>query len=111
MSLAMNWEEQGNVVAKLIAQAWMDDGFKARLMREPLAVLKAAGILIPDGSSVEVVDGVDASREMVTSADAQGATTYSLNIPAKPSDLSDEDLSQAIANRSRPICSSCFCCV
>lgn len=109
MVLPNNWREQGNSVARLIAQAWMDEEFKARFMREPLPVLADAGIEIPDGLTVEVVEGLEVPWKIVASADAQGAT-YSINIPARPSDISDDQLSEFSADRAAVFCLSCYCC-
>jgi hypothetical protein len=42
--------------AKIIAQAWVDEDFKARLLADPESVLKENGIQIPDGMSARVVE-------------------------------------------------------
>lgn len=110
MPLPHNWREQGNAVAKLIAQAWMDDTFKARFMESPVCELEQVGVSIPKGLTVEVVEELDAPWKIVASDGAQSAT-YSINIPAKPDDVSDDDLSKAVANTSNKSAPYCFCCL
>ena len=110
MPLPNDWREKGNVVARLIAQAWMDDGFKSQFMGNPVPELEQAGVEIPKGVFVKVVEGLDAPWKIVASEDAQTAT-YIINIPAKPDGISDGDLKSAVADRAARICSHCFCCV
>ena len=104
------WREQGNEVAKLIARSWADEAFKARFMDNPVPSLREAGIDIPEGLNVEVVEGLDAPWKIVASEDAQTAT-YSINIPPQPEGMTEEDLNEAIAGTSSRYCGNCFCCV
>ena len=47
--------EQQNPLGKIIAKALQDEAFKHQLMADPGAVLKAEGIDIPEGITVQVV--------------------------------------------------------
>jgi hypothetical protein len=47
--------ERGHRYARIIAQAWADDGFKSRLLRDPESVLTEHNIRIPKGHAVSVV--------------------------------------------------------
>jgi hypothetical protein len=46
----MKPEEHARKVTKIIAKAWMDEGFKARLLSDPMATLKEEGVEIPPGA-------------------------------------------------------------
>ncbi len=63
-------------IAKIIQRCWEDDGYQARFMKEPHAVLKEAGVEVPEGLQIKVVQNTD---------DVQ----Y-LAIPAKPGAASGE---------------------
>ena len=72
-------EAQGNPYGQLIAKAWSDEGFKARLKADPKAAMKEAGIDVPEGVDIEVVESTQEKAYLV--------------IPPKPvGELSDEDL-------------------
>jgi hypothetical protein len=60
--------------AKLVAMAWMDEGFKKRLESDPAKVLAENGIDIPSGAKVRVIES--AADELV------------LPLPAKPANVS-----------------------
>ena len=68
--------------SKIAAQAWSDPAYKARLMANPAAVLKEAGIDIPAGMKVKAVENT-------------GDTAHFI-LPAPPADveLSEESLSK-----------------
>ncbi len=73
-------EEQGKQYGQLIAKAWTDEAFKARLKADPKAAMKEAGIDAPEGVEIEVVESTQEKAYLV--------------IPPKPDvgELSDEDL-------------------
>ncbi len=72
-------EEQGKQYGQLIAKAWSDEEFKARLKADPKAAMKEVGIDAPEGVEVEVVESTQEKAYLV--------------IPPKPvGELSDEDL-------------------
>jgi Nitrile hydratase, alpha chain len=48
--------EERKDYAKIIAQAWVDEEFKKRLIDDPATVLKENGIEIPEGMTVKVVE-------------------------------------------------------
>ena len=74
----MSQEEQGKKMGQLIAKCWADEGFKQKLLTDPAATLKAEGVALPAGLTVKVVENTD--------------KVFHLVIPAKPTDLSDDDL-------------------
>ena len=52
----MDREEFQKAYAKLVAKAWEDDDFKAKLFAEPSVVFKENGIEIPEGVDVRLVE-------------------------------------------------------
>lgn len=49
-------QEYGRPWAKLVAQAWADADFKARLLADPAAFLKEVGVELPAGIELRVVE-------------------------------------------------------
>ncbi len=45
--------------SKMVERAWTDDAYKARLLEDSTAVLREAGINIPEGITVKVVEDTD----------------------------------------------------
>ena len=74
----MEKEEMNKKMSKVIAKAWSDAGFKARLLANPAQTLQAEGIEIPDGVKVNIVENT--------------TEQYYFVIPKKGDELSDEDL-------------------
>jgi hypothetical protein len=71
--------ENNSEFAKIIAKAWRDPAFKAELIANPAAALKAEGIDVPAGMTVTVVENTDKQFHLV--------------LPPVPTDaLSDEAL-------------------
>ena len=71
--------ENDNEFGKIIAKAWRDPAFKAELIANPAAALKAEGIDVPAGMAVTVVENTDKQFHLV--------------LPPVPSgELSDEAL-------------------
>jgi hypothetical protein len=71
--------ENDTVFGKIIAKAWRDPAFKAELIANPAAALKAEGIDVPAGMTVTVVENTDKQLHLV--------------LPPVPTDaLSDEAL-------------------
>ena len=78
--------------AKIIAKAWRDPAFKAELIANPAAALKAEGIDVPAGMTVTVVENTDKQFHLV--------------LPPVPTDeLSDEAL-DAVAGGNYFLCQS-----
>jgi len=65
-------------MGQLIAKAWSDADFKARLLANPAETLQAEGIEVPAGVKVNAVENTNEQ--------------FFLVIPNKPDELSDEQL-------------------
>jgi len=71
--------DNDNEFAKIIAKAWRDPAFKAELIANPAAALKAEGIDVPAGMTVTVLENTGKQFHLV--------------LPPVPADeLSDENL-------------------
>jgi hypothetical protein len=74
----MNQEEQTRKISQLIAKCWADEGFKQKVLADPAATLRAEGLELPADLSYVAHENTDKVVHLV--------------IPAKPTELSDEDL-------------------
>ncbi len=89
----MERKEMCKAMGKLIAKAWADAEFKAKLTADPASVLRAEGFTIPEGMRVDVFENTDERIHLV--------------IPKKPDELSDEELDIAAAGGQND--SFCLC--
>lgn len=70
-----------NIFAQIIARAWGDDGFRAQLVADPSAVLRAEGIeVLSTGPRLVVVEDTEEKRHLV--------------LPVRPTELSDDALDE-----------------
>jgi hypothetical protein len=70
---------QNQAWSQIVATAWADEAFKARLLADPRAVLAEYGIEVPDEVELVVSEDTDTVRH--------------LTLPASPAgDLADEEL-------------------
>ena len=71
-------EDQSKKMGQLIAKCWSDEGFKKKLLADPAGTLKAQGMDVPAGVTIQALENTD--------------KVFHLVIPAKPTDLTDADL-------------------
>ena len=88
-------------LAKIIVREWRDPAFKAELIANPAAALKAEGINVPAGMTVTVLENTDKQFHLV--------------LPPVPTDeLSDEALDAVAGGNRVPgicmpgICARCY---
>ena len=91
----MNQEEQRKKMSQLMAKCCADEGFKQKLLADPAATLKAEGVELPAGLSVKALENTD--------------KVFHLVIPAKPTDLSDEDLDKVAGGFVGCVCGNMSC--
>lgn len=72
------WKRNGPKLGQVIAKTWSDEQFKQQLLADPNGVLSAAGVEIPNGVTVKVVEETDQQTYLV--------------LPTKPADLDVSDL-------------------
>ena len=80
------WE---NTVEKLIAISWLNEDFRSRFVREPIKVMREAGIVVDELVSIIVRDGSN-STPMLAGVD--GATLYEIELSATPQSVGEESL-------------------
>ena len=87
----MEHEQHARKIEKIIAKAWMDEGFKQRLVADPAKTLKEQGVETPAGVKVQVVENTAKMQYLV--------------LPMKPpsAEMSDEQLKQVAAGTLTPI--------
>lgn len=78
MSQDMSQDVNRRRMGKVIAMAWTDAGFRDRLRREPDKVLTEAGVSLPQGRRVRLVEDTTDTVHVV--------------IPTRPGHLSDEQV-------------------
>ena len=83
-----NWEMNW---AKLIAQTWTDEKFRASFLAEPVAILKKAGMMLQDGVKVIVKEGGSSCSSKVL-AQTDNGNLWEISLPSKPKDLDAEQL-------------------
>lgn len=107
--------------AQLLAAAWTDDDFAARLDESPSDAVREFGIEVPVGATLtvlrEIPDGAPSGSEngAITLWEAGELTgDYVLSVPDSPvvdsSELSDDDLLGLAAGFSITLCCCCPCC-
>ena len=84
----MDGERRG--YAKVVARAWRDEAFKAQLLSDPAAALSDAGIDLPAGLTLKVVENTD--------------SLFHLVLPPQPDgELDDEALEKIAAGYSAEV--------
>jgi hypothetical protein len=78
--IPMNQEERSKQMSELIAKCWADEGFKRKLLDDPMATLKSEGVKVRAGVSIKTLEDTD--------------KVFHLVIPVKPTELSDADLAK-----------------
>lgn len=82
--------EQGETwvrgLGKVVARAWEDDAYKARLKADPNGVLAEEGLVVADGIELRVVENTD--------------DVVYMTVPAAPSEELGDEALEAIAGGS-----------
>ena len=61
----MNDEQNGRIAADVFARAMTDSEFKAQFIADPAAVLTAAGVEVPEGLTIKVVENSSSTFHVV----------------------------------------------
>ena len=111
-----NREEFVKNYSKVIGQAWTDEGYMERLLKEPRTILADAGLSVPGNAAINIVrveptgeGSLDEQAELWATGETSGV--YELFVPIKPAEfaLSDEQLA-AIAGGGDWCTCTCPCC-
>ncbi len=66
-------------ISKVIARAWTDAAYKAKLLSDPRAALAEAGVEIPEGVTVKVVENTADIQHLVLPVAPDNAKELSLD--------------------------------
>ena len=77
----MSHEVQDKTISEIIAKCWADPGFKQKLLTETHATLKAEGVELPSGVTVNVLENT--------------TTVVNYVLPSRPAGQSSDELSDA----------------
>ena len=83
--------EQQKAMAKVIAKAWSDEGFKKRLLAQPMAVLVEHGVEVPAGVELKAVENTDKVAYFVLPAMPTGAGAEEMEERLAMLEMHDED--------------------
>jgi hypothetical protein len=90
MAFPENWRSWETKIARLIAQAWLDEDLYTRLLNEPKATLAANELILEDFVEVRIHQDRDAVPVL---QGTQGETViYILPLPPKPDDVTEEQI-------------------
>jgi hypothetical protein len=70
-------KQRAQSLGRVIARCWTDETYKSELLADPVKVLAAAGITVPAGTSVKVLEDTPTVNYLV--------------IPPKPTDFNLSD--------------------
>ncbi len=92
----MDKNESQKAYGKLVAKAWSDDDFKARLLSDPMTVFRENDLTIPEGMEIRMVENTEKITHFI--------------LPPEPSDeLMDEELDGAAGGANvNLLCSCCY---
>jgi len=96
-----SWWGSGLLYSHVVAKAWADDAFRAKLKSKPKKVLEENGIVLPK----EIKVTIDETAQDVTYKLADH--TLILPLPGRPADLDQQTLSNVLDNW--PDCCFIFC--
>jgi hypothetical protein len=86
-------QDKASAYGKIIAKAWRDPSFKAKLIADPQAILRQAGVSLPAGVTVNVVENT--------------GTHFHFVLPAKPSEPLSDDALDKLAGAVSDYCNQC----
>lgn len=87
-------QEQAKKMSQIIAKCWADETYKQKLLADPGAALKAEGMELPADLTVKALENTD--------------KVFNLVIPAKPTDLSDDDLDMVSGGNTSIVVICCY---
>ncbi|MBD2287819.1 NHLP leader peptide family natural product precursor [Microcystis wesenbergii FACHB-1317] len=74
----MTGERNKLIWGEIVARAWRDEAFKQQLLSNPKAVLTEAGMSVPEGTQLQIVEDTPTLRHLVLPvASAGGSLTLS----------------------------------
>ncbi|MBD2012817.1 hypothetical protein H6F96_02145 [Microcoleus sp. FACHB-53] len=90
--LTKDCAESQKALSKVVAQAWLDEGFKERFISEPVAVLRENGLTLPNGVTVRVNESSSEGSLMSADINVDSNQVYEISLPSKPTELTDSEV-------------------
>lgn len=90
--LTKDCPESQKALSKVVAQAWLDEGFKERFISETVAVLRENGLTLPNGVTVRVNENSSAGSLMNADINVDSNQVYEISLPSKPTELTDSEV-------------------
>lgn len=91
-SLVVEDKELTVILSKIVAQAWLDEEFKKRLIANPANVLEENGITIPNGVQVSVNENAVIENDRIVAPCSGDLKHYEILLPPKPTKHTDEQI-------------------
>lgn len=91
-SLVAEDKELTTILSKLVAQAWIDEEFKKRLLSNPAAVLEENGVTISDDVQVSVNENAVIENDKIVAPCSGDLRHYEILLPSKPARHTDEQI-------------------
>ena len=118
MARELTVEQRREEWAKITAQAWADEGYKRRLLSNPLPELQAHGLGFPENYSVRIVEQgtpeASGIGQYQLSQKDDGSYEVTMRLPQKPAEVAEGELSdtelEAVAGGETTYCCCCSCC-
>lgn len=85
-------EDQKKIFGKMVAKAWTDEEYKARLLSDPKSVFKENDVDVPDGVEIKIVE------------DTGKVKHYTLPPSPVEGELRDEDLEKVSGGYCSDLC-------
>jgi hypothetical protein len=76
-------QEWARGIGQVVANAWADPDYKARLKTDPSSVLREQGLEVPDDVEVRIVENTD--------------DVVYFTLPSEPTEVLDDDALEAVA--------------
>jgi hypothetical protein len=98
MAFPQDWRSWEKQIARLIAQAWLDEALYRRLVNDPAATLRDNGLIVEDFVEVRIDQATDAVA--VLQGTSGETVIYVLPVPPKPDNLTEEQIRTWLQGRT-----------
>ncbi len=102
--LTKDSQETQKLLSKLVAKAWLDEGFKQRFISEPTTVLEENGVTLSTDIDVRVNENTSFSTPTNTIVSQNSNGIYEIVLPPKPAQLTDEQFQSLASGEGSRAC-------
>jgi hypothetical protein len=90
--LTKNSSESQKALSKIVAKAWLDEGFKEQFLSNTNAVLEENGLTVPSGVEFRVNENTLLGIQKSTADSQDSNVVYEIPLPTKPAGLTDQPI-------------------